>query len=311
MVAPGDAGPHAVDPADEGRHDADGEPLWNESWYFDFASADGDLGGYVRLGLYPNLDRVWYWACVVGRDRPLVTVIDHEVPLPRPGGTLELRSSGLWADQQAETPLDHWSVGLEAFAVALDDPTATYGDLRGDRVPLGFDLEWETVGTPYRWPAPLDRYEIPCRVHGEILCGDEQIDFDGLGQRDHSWGVRDWWALDWCWFAGRFDDGASFHGARPEGLDFAAGYVQDDSGLREIETCDVVTEPGPDGLVQSAELRFLDCRLRVEPVAWSPVLLTADDGRRSRFPRALARFTDAGERARSGVGWIEFNQVQG
>ena len=33
------------------------ERLWGESWYFDFANREGTLGGYVRLGLYPNLGR--------------------------------------------------------------------------------------------------------------------------------------------------------------------------------------------------------------------------------------------------------------
>ena len=59
------------------------ERLWGESWYFDFIDRDGTLGGYVRLGLYPNLGVAWYWACLVGEGRPLVTVIDHEVPLPK------------------------------------------------------------------------------------------------------------------------------------------------------------------------------------------------------------------------------------
>ena len=45
-----------VDPQDEGRHEPDAaDELWNESWYFDFAAADGSLGGYVRVGLYEHL----------------------------------------------------------------------------------------------------------------------------------------------------------------------------------------------------------------------------------------------------------------
>ena len=30
------------------------EPWWNESWYFDFATTDGSLGGYVRIGPVPQ-----------------------------------------------------------------------------------------------------------------------------------------------------------------------------------------------------------------------------------------------------------------
>ena len=54
------------DPANEGRHTPDDERYWNESWYLDFVTDDGSLGGYVRTGLYPNLGVCWYWACVVG-----------------------------------------------------------------------------------------------------------------------------------------------------------------------------------------------------------------------------------------------------
>ena len=59
-----------------------------------------------------------------------------------------------------------------SFAISVDDPAEVYGDLRGDRVPFGFDLEWETVrGGLYPWIGTT-RYEVACNVHGEILVGD-------------------------------------------------------------------------------------------------------------------------------------------
>ncbi len=235
-----------ADPDDERRHPAGPEEYWNESWYFDFTDAAGTLGGYVRLGLYPNLGVAWYWACVVGEGRPLVSVIDHEVPLPS-AGSMEVRSEGLWADHTVETPLDHMTLGCEAFATGVDVPADTYGsDLRGDRVPLGFDLEWETDGGTYSYPG-VTRYEVPCRVHGEILVGDEQIDFDGWGQRDHSWGVRDWWTVGWCWTAGRLDDGTRFHATHVTLGDdplYATGYVQPPTGSLEPVGA-VERRPGP------------------------------------------------------------------
>ena len=114
--------------------------------------------------------------------------------------------------------------------MALDDPADTYHGLRGERTPLGFDLEWETDGIPFRWPG-IDRYEIPCRVHGEILVGDERIEFEGPGQRDHSWGERDWWSTAWCWTAWRMEDGTRYHAVTTlpsEG--FAVGYAQPGAG---------------------------------------------------------------------------------
>src|SRR5262249_48029512 len=131
-------------PSDERAHEPNDDPLWSESHYLDFVSRDGQLGGYVRIGKYPNLGVVWYWGCVVGPDRPPVTVIDPPVAVPTDPESLGLRHDGLWADHHVETPFEHFSVGLEAFGVALDDPGDVYRGAFGERTPLGFDLEWET-----------------------------------------------------------------------------------------------------------------------------------------------------------------------
>jgi hypothetical protein len=300
-----------ADPSDEAKHVPTDEPLWSESWYLDFVDPVRQVGGYVRLGLYPNLGTAWYWACVVGPDRQLVTVIDHEVPIP-PGPSHEIRTEGLWADYIVETPLDHVTVGLEAFAVGVDDPAEVYGDLRGDRVPLGFDLEWETDGRTFAYPG-VTRYEIPCRVHGEVLVGHERIEIDGHGQRDHSWGVRDWWSYGWSWTAGRFDDGTTFHGVDVV-LDrtqlYGTGYLQDATGaVNAIDRTAHTVDPGPDDLPSHGTWTLGDLELSVEPIAFAPVLLTAPDGRRSRFPRAWCRFTAPD--GRRGDGWTEWNQPQG
>jgi hypothetical protein len=299
--------PFRAEADDEGRHEPGPGGLWNESWYFDFASADGSVGGYVRVGLYPNLRAVWYWACLVRPDHPLVTVIDHQVPLPF--GSLELRNSGLWADHNCEAPLEHWSLGLEAFAVALDDPADAYGSMWGDRVPFGFDLEWETNGFVFRYPPGLDRYEVPCRVHGEVLVGNQRIEIDALGQRDHSWGVRDWWARGWCWTAFRLEDASAYHAVVPEDSPFSIGYIQVAGAEPEgVADAAVAPVPGAEGIPSAASLVIGSTDFTVDPIAWAPVLLAGPDGQLARFPRGMARFQrDDGT---PGVGWIEFNQPQ-
>jgi len=303
---------HGMPASDELAHTPGGERLWGESWYFDFTDREGTLGGYVRLGLYPNLGVAWYWACLVGEGRPLVTVIDHDVRLPV-APSMEIRADGLWADHTVETPFAHLTLGCEAFAVGVDDPAEVYGDLRGDRVPFGFDLEWETDGEGvYPWPGTT-RYEVSCNVHGEILVGDETIAFDGVGQRDHSWGVRDWWNVGWVWTAGWMEDGTRFHTTRVRvpGLDaFAPGYVMGPGGpVEQIDVCTADEELDDRGFPLTAHLRCGPLDLAVDPVAFSPVhLVDEHEGQRrvARFPRALCRFEEAD--GRRGVGWTEWNQ---
>lgn len=302
--------PYHVDPTDEGLHPHDDERWWSESLYLDFVDPDAGIAGYVRLGILPNQDVAWYWACLVGPDRPLVTVIDHDVPLPRPGST-EVRTEGLWADYTVETPLEHVSVGVEAFATAVDDPADVYGDLRGARVPLGFDLEWETAGGAMRYPG-LTRYEVPSTVHGEVAVGDERIEISGTGQRDHSWGTRDWFSVEWSWMSAALDDGTRLHGTQVNLGDdpvYGTGFLVPPGGtLRPATHVARDEELGDHGFPTAATWRVEDVEMSIEPVAFSPVDLHGDDGAHSRFPRAWCRYRTAD--GREGHGWTEWNQVR-
>ena len=302
-----------VEAADEGRHEPGPEQLWSESWYFDFVDGDGGIAGWFRLGLYPNLGVAWYHAFLCGPDRPTVAVIDVEAQIP--ASTLELRSHGLWADHVCETPLDHWSLANEAFGVSVASPADLYapGDVRGDLVPFGIDLEWETDGEPYHYGFTT-RYEIPCRVHGEVALGDERIQVDGHGQRDHSWAERDWWRFGWVWTAGRLDDGTRFHASdiriapdmRP-----SWGYVQPPGDAPLVDAllhAEASETLGEHGFPSAGDVRIADLELAVEPIAFAPTLLVGPEGQLDRFPRALCGFRTPD--GREGRGWTEWNQPQ-
>ena len=245
------------DPADERPHPPGPGPHWEESWYFDFVVADGSFGGFVRLAIRAGDNRAWWWTVLAGDRRPLVSVRDHDVD-PPVGRSLEVRASGLWAEVTTETPLEHWSVGLEAFGVALDDPAEAWRAERGDPVAVGLDLEWETTepsGPTDVFPAGGgEGYAQPCSVHGDVLVGRERITIDGRGWRAHRWGDRDWWSTPSpTTTLGHLDDGTP---------------------------------------VTSA-----DQTLQITATTRAPVLITAGDGRVSRLDRSLCRFeTPSGQR---------------
>ena len=300
--------PHTVDPADEGRHTPSDDPLWNESHYLDFVAADGTVAGYVRIGLYPNLGVTWWTTMVTGPGRPLVASVAYDWPLPVTG--LSLRGDGFSVDADVESPLDRLRVHGTAPARTHAGPEAVYRGEVGEATPLSFDMTWETDGVPYQYDVTT-RYEIPCLVGGTVTVGDEVHAIEGQGQRDHSWGVRDWWAFGWCWFAGRLDDGTRFHGADIRFADARVplGYVQDRTGgVVTIEELEVSEDLGAEGMPTAAQIRIGpgDLHLAVVPQAYAPLVLTAPDGRISRFPRGQVRFeaTDG----REGAGWIEWNQ---
>jgi len=310
LPEPGSGRPPALrpEPADEDRHLSGPEELWNESWYFDAVSGDGATGVYSRLGLYPNLGVAWMTAFVCGPDRPTVAIIDFAAPMPS-GQELTVAADGLLAQHTCEEPLERFRVRLEATGESHEDAADLLTGAAGDRVPVSFDLTWQTLGEPYAYRVAT-RYEIPCRVEGHVVVDGERIELRGLGQRDHSWGTRDWWSAEWMWCAGHLDDGTRFHGVEfrlPGTPPIGVGYLQPpEGGVVELDSVSASEAVGHDGLITTAEIRLGDLTVTVEPRAFGPLRLEAPDGRVSQFPRAMCRVV--ADDGRNGVAWVEWNR---
>ena len=154
---------------DEGLHAGDD--------LFVFA-ADG-----LTVTVAVNGQRAMYHATLLTPENEWATVYSAELTRPRHG--VVLRGDGMWADHICETPYEHWTVGLEAFAVVTAvEPTGDLVELRGDLVALGLDVEWTTSGSIELIPGG---YRIPCAVEGEILFGDESYGIEADGWRSHIW----------------------------------------------------------------------------------------------------------------------------
>ena len=264
---------------EDNAHSPGPEPLWAETWQFDFVAAGGEPAGFVALHRYPNLGIAWYWASFL-TPAGLVAVRDHEVPPPR--GGLEIRTDGLWAELVCETPLEHWTGGLEAFGIRFDDPAEAWGAEWGDRLAVGLDFEWELSGPPAEGPAPgppgtpEGGFVQAGTMWGEILVGPTvRLPFEGTSVRSRRWGVADWWTpvaggdVVRAWSAAASADGT------------VTTPIPDDTGLRFDDH----------GLPASAAGRPLR--------GVAPILVTGPDGRRARLARAVCRTDD-------GYGWAEW-----
>ena len=124
------------------------------------ASETGVLRGAVLLAL--GEERAIYWA-VIELDDGVIVVRDDDVPLPR-GALLEVRADSLWAELVCEVAGEHWSFGLEAFGLRLDDLDEARHAEVGERLAVGLDLEWDEG-----------------HVVGEVLLGSGRIAVDGTG----------------------------------------------------------------------------------------------------------------------------------
>ncbi|RZV42886.1 MAG: hypothetical protein EX269_14180, partial [Acidimicrobiales bacterium] len=175
----------------EALHESNGDPDWIEVWDNWFVLPEERRGGYVSLIIRPHDGVCWYWAALVGFDRPLVTVLVDDLPLPR-ADSLELRASGIWTDTTVLRPFEHLTTDLEAFGVSLDHPADVWTGAFGDRVAVGLELDWDTDRVSGPSPvAGTTGYRLVGRMHGEVLLDDNRWQMEGIGVRDHWWGVPD------------------------------------------------------------------------------------------------------------------------
>jgi hypothetical protein len=311
------AAPTPVEPLrprreDESAHPATEEPLWSESWYADFADPAMGLGGWVRLGLVPNQHTAWLHALLCGSDIPTVAVVDFEVPLP--ADPWALRTGTIDFTHSASDPLRTYRVGLHGRGQSYADPAALLRGEQGTPVEVALDLVWSTDGIPYQYRLTT-RYEIPCVVSGSVTIDGKRYAVDSVaGQRDHSWGVRDWWGMDWLWSALHLDDGTHVHAVdlRIPGVPAVGiGYVQgSDRNITELRGIVAREAFGANGLPVSATLEVDPGGITatVDVRGHAPLRLVGPDGRVSEFPRVWATVSTAD--GRSGVGWVEWNRNQ-
>jgi len=294
---------------DEGQHPPVDQPHWSESWYFDAVSDDGTLGVYTRIGRVPGRGTALYTAAIVHRDGPTILLVDPDAPLPT-DDQQSVATAAFTASQECVVPLQTFRVRLAGDGTAYADQDAPLRAEPGTSVEVELDLVFETDGTPYRWSL-TDRYEVPCRVTGTVRVGRETVTFAGPGQRDHSWGPRDWWGHEWMWSAFHLDDGTRVHAVAISELPgLMIGYAQRGDDLVELTTGSTAPTSDTEGIVRRDRLELVDADLvlDVRPTGYGHLRLVSDEGRVAWFMRAMAEVrTPDGRR---GTGWVEWNRVQ-
>lgn len=188
---------------DEEIHTIGKEEHWQESWYFNFADTKHDLFGLTRIGFNFHTRKIDGLIIIIRDGQP--EYVYPAVNVPFKGDWYSLKaSSGLNVRDliyKVEEPLKKWRLILSGKNK--------------------MDLLWEAFTPPFDYhdkdrELPPDvtgrHFEQSGKVTGNIHFKGKAFEINGTGQRDKSWGVRDWAHVEgWNWISAQFGENLSFN----------------------------------------------------------------------------------------------------
>jgi hypothetical protein len=173
---------------DELLHRPTAEPKWRESYYFNWVDLENKVSGFSTIGLTPNEKK---------REFVLALFIDNKTEVHYQEPELAKRTSNINAMLQDGK-----------LAYKLVRPFKLW-QLKYNTVKLKFELTFRTRFPTYNFATDSSgswhhHFEASGIISGRIEYRNGITkDFRGYGQRDKSWGQRDWHRFD-HWFAGQF-----------------------------------------------------------------------------------------------------------
>ncbi len=192
-------------------HEFGSHPDWNESFYFNFYDREKDICGFMRIGLKPNRDEKSMFFFIMMPDGSLISARDAEHFRDSEFSVKGLRYRKI-------EPERRWSIDYHG------EMTRSGKDGEAKSM-VSMILEFEGLHHifNYRDCVTEDKVEMSKiaasehteqygRLRGRLVIDGREVIIDALGERDHSWGVRDWIAPTmWIWLTAQFSDGTSMN----------------------------------------------------------------------------------------------------
>ncbi len=179
---------------------------WNESFYFNFYDRANDVCGFMRIGLKPNLS-IKEMFCFFMMPDGSVVGLRETVPFDGPG----LAAKGLKFEMLEPERL--WRLcftgGMERTTDRKAKKSHVELDLRFEALNDVFDYRSCVSGRSEEVSSKVasEHLEQVGRLRGRLSTGLDDFEIDALGERDHSWGVREWTApKGWTWLTCQFSE---------------------------------------------------------------------------------------------------------
>ncbi len=261
-----------IEERDEWLHEVGSDAAWQESFYFNWADPARRSFTLARTG-YRFHPRKTDGLAISLRDGELELFygpadLDHDGDCRDEDPTRGMRSGDLVVTLLE--PLRRWRLQIEGergMDVIFESNTPAF-----DYGAQGAKLARTMTGA---------HFEQSGRVTGWTHFGSERQEIDALGQRDKSWGVRDWEHLEgWEWISGQFGGDWSFNLMQTieGGKRLDNGFIFRDGANHPIVCADVHYEWGDQThQVCSAAIELVESngrthRLHAKPLGAFPIL---------------------------------------
>ncbi|MEE9378100.1 MAG: hypothetical protein V3V33_08700 [Candidatus Lokiarchaeia archaeon] len=174
--------------ADELLHEPTSEPKWRESYYFNWVDLQNEISGFSTIGIVPNENRreFVFLLFLKGRNE----VYYKEPPLLQYEDNISTMLTEKKLSYKLIEPFKIWQIEYNSrklkFNITFETrfPTYTFG--------IDSSASWH------------QHFEASGIVKGNLISkNNTNIQINGYGQRDKSWGYRDWHQFD-KWYAGHF-----------------------------------------------------------------------------------------------------------
>jgi hypothetical protein len=173
---------------DELLHEPTSESKWRESYYFNWVDLQNEISGFSTIGIVPNEKRREFVFLLFLKER-------NEVYYKEP--------SLVHYEDNIDTMLTN-----KRLSYNLIEPFKVW-QIEYNSRKLKFNIAFETRFPAYNFGVNSSaswhqHFEASGKIIGDLILKDnKKIKINGYGQRDKSWGYRDWHQFD-KWYAGHF-----------------------------------------------------------------------------------------------------------
>lgn len=231
-------------------HSPGNHKQWNESFYFNWYDQRQNICSFTRIGITPNVKQknVFLFFMLPNGKKLGIRKNTPIGELPAENNLI-LEVNNLCFTRK--TSEKEWNLDYDGEMInpyQPDDPP----------VPVKFNLQFIGLHSMFNYrECPIselqekhsknvasEHLEQYGKIKGTLLIEDKSYEINALGERDHSWGVRDWTAPKrWVWLTCQFNKEFAFNITKltvAEG-DIDAGFIHKNGKTQPIKKVSIDT----------------------------------------------------------------------